>query len=234
MTERGVQLTLEFPLSAWSRFDTFVTGRNGDLIRRLEVFAAQTTFGGCLVYGPAGGGRTHLLQAVCHRHGAGAAGGGAIYLPLADPAVRPDALDGLENLDLVALDDVDHWLGGAEAERALLALYQGLEARDGRLLLSAAEPAVRLAFAFADLASRLRALPGYQVHTLPDADKAEVLKRLAGERGLKLSKAVLTFWLSRSRRNLTSLVDQLDRLDSAAMAEQRRVTVPLVKRVLGL
>lgn len=234
MTQRSAQLALRFPLSVRNRFDTFVAGTNAELIRRLEALSAQARFGGCLLYGPPGAGRTHLLQAVCHAHGEGGARGGGIYLPLTDPAVTPEALDGLEGLDLVALDDVDRWLGQADAERALLALYQGLQSRAGRLLLSAAAPAVRLPFAFADLGSRLRALPGYEVRPLPDEDKAEVLKRLAGERGLELTDPVLEFWLARSPRNLTSLVDQLDRLDVAAMAEQRRLTVPLVKRVLGL
>jgi DnaA family protein len=234
MTARGAQLALSFPLSSRARFDSFVAGPNGEVVRRLEQLMQGDTFAGCFLHGAAGVGRTHLLQAVCHHHGGAGAVGGAIYLPLADPSVTPASLEGLDTLALVALDDVDAWLGQADAELALLTLYQGLQAGGGRLLVSAGLPAIRLSFCFADLASRLRGLPTYQVQALADADKARVLKRMAQDRGLQLGPAVLNFWLARSARDLASLVDELERLDQAAMAAQRQVTVPLLKQVLGL
>jgi len=225
----GRQLALRFPLSARCHFDGFVTGGNGELVRRLESLdAGDPAFHGYLLYGPPGVGRTHLLQAACHRHGSG----GAIYLPL--PQVTPAMLEGLDTRHLVALDDVEAWLGDAAAEAALLGLYQGLVATGGRLLVSAAVPAGELQCHYPDLASRLRALAAYRVEGLDDAGKAQVLKRLAQERGLVLSQPVLDFWLTRSARDLAVLVDQLERLDAAAMAAQRRVTVPLLKQVLGL
>lgn len=229
MSSRGAQLTLKFPLSTRTRFDTFVEGSNAEVVRRLERFCEGDGFAGCLLYGNPGTGRTHLLQAACHRHGAA-----AIYLPLTDPALVPAALDGLDALDLIALDDVDAWLGQAEAELALLSLYQGLLAGGGRMLISAATRPAELTFHYADLGSRLRALPAYEVVGLGDEDKARVLVRLAEERGLRLAPAVLDFWLARSARSLPSLLGELERLDEAAMAAQRRVTVPLLKEVLGL
>jgi len=224
---RGRQLALRFPLSSRYHFDSFVAGANGELVRRLETLDAEDpAFHGYLLYGPAGVGRTHLLQAACHRHAS------AIYLPLRE--VTPAMLEGLDTRHLVALDDVEAWLGDATAEAALLGLYQGLHASGGRLLVSAAAPAVELDCHYPDLASRLRALAAYRVEALDDADKARVLARLARERGLVLSQPVLHFWLTRGTRDLAVLLEQLERLDAAAMAAQRRVTVPLLKQVLGL
>ncbi len=227
------QLGLSFPLSSRARFDSYVAGPNVEALRRVEGLSEGDGFAGCVIYGSAGSGRTHLLQAACHRRG-GRGGRAAIYVPLADPAVDPASLEGLDALALVALDDVDAWLGGAEAELALLALYQGLQTAGGRLLVSAGAAPARLTFRYQDLGSRLRALPGYEIRSLGDADKARVLRRMATERGLDLTPAVLDFWLARSARNLPSLLAELDRLDQAAMAGQRRLTVPLVKEVLGL
>jgi DnaA-homolog protein len=228
----GGQLALRFPLSSRCRFDEFVVGDNAELVRRLEELPRSGSgIAGCFLSGSTGAGRTHLLQAACHRHGGQ---GGAIYLPLADAAVVPELLDGLERLALVALDDVQHWSGDERREAALLALYQGLLAAGGWLLVSADVPAAQLRFRYADLASRLRGLPAYQVREPDDAGKALVLARVARERGLDLRSAVLEFWFARGSRNLGDLLDQLDRLDAAAMAAQRRITVPLVKEVLGL
>jgi DnaA-homolog protein len=230
------QLALQFPLSSRYRFDNYVAGDNGEVVRRLEQLPADGTgFRGSFLFGDPGAGRSHLLQAACHLHGAR---GGAIYLPLAElpaaPAPAVDLLEGLESLALVALDDVEAWVGDEHAEAALLTLYQGLLATGGCLLVSARVTAARLPFRYADLASRLRGLPAYQVRALDDAGKAEVLGRLARERGLELTAPVLDFWLARSSRQLADLLAQFEQLDAAAMVAQRRVTVPLVKEVLGL
>lgn len=240
MTTRGAQLALKFPLSSRAQFETFEVGGNAELVGRLQELADSDGFAGCLdgfvgclLYGPPGVGRSHLLQATCHRLGR-TVPGGTIYLPLGEPTLSPASLEGLDSLALVALDDVDAWLGRDDTERALLALYQGLHLAGGRLLVSAAAPATGLEFRYGDLASRLRGLPTYQVRSLDDAQKARVLRRLAAERGLDLPQPVVDFWLSRSARDLARLLDELNRLDDAAMAAQRRITVPLLKEVLGL
>lgn len=226
----GAQLALRFPPSSRATFDTFEPGANVELISRLRALDEDNgAFCGYYLFGVPGAGRSHLLQAACQRHGSG-----AIYLPLGNADVGPGLLEGLDTRRLVALDDIERWLGDADAERALLDLYQGLLTAGGRLLVSAARPAARLRFHFADLASRLRGLPAYQVQPLDDAGKARVLARLAARRGLDLSAAVVDFWLARSARDLPSLLDEFDRLDAAALAGQRRITVPLVKEVLGL
>jgi len=213
-------------------FENFEPGDNVELVRWLQGSGEQGTgLRGCYVFGPAAAGRTHLLQAACQWHGAR---GAAIYLPLSDPAVVPGVLDGLESLPLVALDDVQAWIGDADAEAALLALYQGLLGLGGRLLVSSDAAAAQLPFRYPDLASRLRGLPAYQLHPLDDAGKGRVLARLALERGLTLSDSVLEFWLARSDRDMRRLLEQFEELDRAAMVAKRRVTVPLLKQVLGL
>jgi DnaA family protein len=227
------QLVLAFPLNSRCKFEDFLIGPNAEAVEALdELGAAPGRFRACLLTGPRGVGKTHLLQAACHRYGA--LPGGAIYLPLGDPLLDPAALEGLEQCALVALDDVEAWLDEPERERALLALYQGLVARGGALLLAAEHGPAAFATCFPDLLSRLRALPVYALRPLDDAGKAAVLRRLAAARGLELTQAVLDYWLGRGARDLAALIDQFEALDTAAMVAQRRVTVPLLKDVLGL
>jgi DnaA family protein len=227
------QLVLAFPLHVRFRFDDFVVGENVEVVQSLvELGTGAGRFRGGLVTGPPDTGKTHLLQAACRLHGDRP--GGAIYLPLADPELDPALLEGLEHCALVALDDVDRWLGDAERERALLALYQGLLANGAALLVATAQGPGALAARYPDLLSRLRALPVFTLRPLDDAGRAAVLRRLAGERGLALDQGVLDFWLARGTRDLAQLIEQLDRLDAAALAEQRRLTIPLLKQVLAL
>lgn len=229
-TPPPAQLPLPFPLAGHARFDTFEVGGNVEPVGRLRALArGGAAFDGCFLHGPSGVGRSHLLQAACRE-----ARGSAMYLPLADPALAPALLEGLESRDLVALDDVGAWLGAAETEAALLNLYHGLQTAGGRLLVSARVPAAELTFHYPDLGSRLRALPAYRLRPLADADKVRLLTRLAEQRGLVLAAPVVEFWLARGARDLPTLLADLERLDQASLAEQRRLTIPLLKQVLGL
>jgi DnaA family protein len=225
-------LTLKFPLNSRYRLEDFVAGGNAEVLAALRDLGRPDRFSTCLLSGPSGSGKSHLLQATCRLRAD--APGGVIYLPLADASLEAGALEGLERCALVALDDLEAWLGDADRERALLGLYQGLLANSGALLVATRVRPGVLQTTFPDLLSRLRAFTVYTLAPLDDAGKAMVLRRLAAERGLALERAVLEFWLSRGVRDLAVLIEQLDRLDVASMAAQRRITVPLLKSALNL
>jgi DnaA family protein len=221
------QLTLPLGPGAHATFANFVAGENVELVERLK--APPVGFAALAIHGPRGCGRSHLLQATCRQHAAQP----VAYVPLAS-ARDPDRLAGLERRVLVALDDVDAWLGEAELEQALMGLYQALVANGAQLVLSASAAPAALDCRYADLASRLRAAETHRLRELDDRGKARVLAERARTRGIEVPRTVLDYWMSHSRRGLGELLADLEVLDTASLAEHRRVTVPLVKRVLGL
>lgn len=223
------QSSFRFAASERYQFDTFEAGANGELIARLQQFPHGFT--GTWIYGPAGRGKSHLLQAACQH--AVEQQGSAVYLPLGE-VVDPQALFGLESLQLVALDDLDQRLGEPEFERALMALYTGLFAAGSMLLVATSQMPTALQPGLADLASRLRALAAFEVAPLSDEDKARVLTRHAARRGLPLSSETLSYWLRRGPRDLRRLLEDLDLLVDDALGEQSGVTIATVKRVLQL
>ena len=231
MTDRGGQLAFPLKLEGLKHFDNFHTGANMELVARLEALVAAAGTLGYWLWGQAGRGRSHLLQASCQH--AEHRGYRAIYVPLELLPLDPLVLDGLE-ADLFAVDDVDVWLGDEVLETNLMALYQRCLETGARLLLSAEVSAQRSDFALADLASRLRALAGFEVLAPDDEGLKVVLAGAAARQGLELTPGVLDYWLHRSARSLPTLLDQLETLDARALAEQRRVTIPLIKEVLAL
>ncbi|NIN59158.1 MAG: hypothetical protein GTN56_04925 [Xanthomonadales bacterium] len=80
----------------------------------------------------------------------------------------------------------------------------------------------------------MSSLTAYEVRPLDDEAKSRLLRRVAKERGLELSDAVLGYWLSRSHRSVRRLLDDLDAIDAEALRAQRIVTIPLLKDALGL
>jgi DnaA family protein len=59
------------------------------------------------------------------------------------------------------------------------------------------------------------------------------MTRRAEQRGYRLGDNVVEYWLRRGPRGIDQLLADLDRLDQATLEQQRLLTVPLLKSVLG-
>ena len=117
------QLALPLALAPHARFATFFAGANAALLAHVKTMGERGTGESVWVWGAAGSGRSHLLQAACAEREARS----AIYLPLGEhDSLQPEMLDGLEHLELVALDDVDRVAASGEWNRALFRLINTL------------------------------------------------------------------------------------------------------------
>lgn len=214
-------------------FEDYLPGDNAQTLGALRHALARLDETLIYLWGSSGSGLTHLLQASVHD--LQAQGLESLYLPLADCLdYGPAALEGLDELPVLALDDLDRIAGLPEWEEALFHLFNRM--RDsGRVLLvtshtSPLNPAVDLP----DLASRLSW--GLTFHFLPltDDQKTDWLIWKARRRGLTMEPDVAAFLINRAARSMTALVDAFERLDHGSLARQRRLTIPFVKSELGL
>jgi DnaA family protein len=167
------------------------------------------------------------LQAVCalDEHGAYLTGTTVSQWP-------PGALEGFERFARVCIDDVHLVLGDRDREVALFHLYNRLQDRGGVLIVAAPEPPVAFDFALPDLGSRLRASVSLRVDNLDDDGAIAALKLRAGCRGFEMPGATARYLLRHYQRDMGSLCRLLDRLDTASLAAQRRLTVQFVKTIL--
>lgn len=85
----------------------------------------------------------------------------------------------------------------------------------------------------ADLGSRFARLPVFQVQKLDDDERVAALQLRSRHRGLELPDESARFLLTRSKRDMASLYELLDRLDIEALRAKRRLTVPFVRGVLA-
>jgi DnaA family protein len=226
------QLPLGVQLGVSLRFETFHTGANAEAVEALKRLASGDSRAPVWIFGPAGAGKTHLLQAGCAL--AGSQQRTAAYLPLAALAPEgPAFLDGLEQLDLVALDDLDAVAGNAGWERGLFMLYNALAEHRGQLVLAAMAAPAALGIQLPDLASRLAASEVHRLQPLSETEQAEALRRRASHRGLELPEETLGFLTRRAPRDFATLCRMLDQLDTESLAAQRKLTIPFVREWLG-
>ena len=184
------------------------------------------------IWGPAGVGRSHLLQAACLR--VEERGGRALYLPLAELAERgPQLLDNVEFCPLLCLDDIQAVAGQRHWEEALFHAFNRLRDAGKQLLIAANAAPRELGVELPDLQSRLSLALVFQLHELSDDDKLRALQLRASRRGLRLPDDVGRFILARSVRSMTVLFDTLEQLDHASLQAQRKLTIPFLKEALG-
>ena len=225
------QLPLGVQLGVSMRFETYHEGANGAALAGLRQLVRETGQSPMWIHGPPGVGKTHLLQACCAL--AGQCGLTAAYLPLAAAKdLAPGQLAGLEQVGLVALDDVDAIAGHAAWEQALFTFYNELLDQGGRLACSAQLPPAGVSFRLPDLASRLSACIVHRLAPIAERDQGLALRRRAEHRGLELPDDTLSYLTRRAPRDFAALCRLLDELDTESLAAQRRLTVPFVRQVL--
>lgn len=222
------QLTLEMALKQHNTFERWLVGPNQELVFLLGQLGQPPVEKGLYIWGPAGSGKTHVLQAHCRDRAE--AGKRVMYLPLT--GLEPSCLNDMEQLSLLVLDDVDHVFGDRAWEQALCQLYNQLSPMSA-LIMAATEPVALAGIVLPDLRSRLTSLLAYQLQALDDVDKRTVLKTQALDRGLELSDQVCDYLFNHYSRSLSDQLAILGRLDQASLSHQRRLTIPFVKSVLA-
>lgn len=228
------QIPLGFHFNNELTLDTFVAGPNAEALAALRQLAAGGEQRFIYLWGGAHAGKSHLLQAlslIFARQDRAIA-----LIPLGAGEQYPaQILEGLERLSLVCIDDIDAIAGGAQQqawEESLFHLFNRMRDRGTPLVVSASSPPARLDVQLPDLKSRLGWGLTLQLHPLSDTQKIQAMQKRAQRRGMELSDEVGRYLLSRCNRDLGNLMALLNTLDHASLAEQRRLTVPFVKRTL--
>ncbi|SFK27269.1 regulatory inactivation of DnaA Hda protein [Marinobacter persicus] len=229
----AAQMALGVKLRDDARFDNFHGSRNREVATRLERVCQQPDGLPVVVLcGDSDTGKSHLLQAVCHR--AEQLGQGAVCISLEElMPFGPEALAGLENHAIVCLDDLGLIAGNGAWEEAVFHLYNRILDRDGLLVVSMADVPGTVPFELADLGSRLAHGLVLQLRVYRDEDRTGILKARAEQRGMVLSDDVASFIMRRAPRRLGDLLAILDTLDENSLQAQRRLTIPFVKSVMG-
>jgi DnaA family protein len=212
------QIPLAIGPEPLATFDTFVTGANAGAVAHLRALASQP---GAPVYlwGASGCGKTHLLHALAHEV---QERGGRVAWFDTDRALPWSADDAA----LVVLDGCEGY--DAPRQQAAFALF--VQAQGIQIAAAGTLPPVDLPLRD-DLRTRLAWGHVFALEPLGEADARAALRREADRRGVFLSDEVMGYLLTRFSRDLKHLMQLLDRLDEFALAEQRTITVPLLKKM---
>ena len=232
------QLPLGFEPGELFTFDSFVAGKNSVAVGLARQMAASGYSGSAeseqqlYIWGEPGMGKSHLLQASCNL--AAKNQRTVCYLTQDEILDQPtDIFDGLEQIELVCLDDIETWLVDATWEIALFDLINRMRENSSCLMLASSRSPDEDFVKLPDLRSRLAWGPVFHLQDISDKEKYQALSYRARQNGLELPENVADYLMKRYPRDMFGLFERLSVLDKASMAMQRRLTIPLVKSVFS-
>jgi DnaA-homolog protein len=219
------QLLLDLGAAKPQTLESFVTGQNSELLQLLRAFSQRDSAAPgdrfAYLWGEAGAGKSHLLQAL-------AASGRSRYIAADAP---DEAFRFTPDVSLYLVDDADRL--SADRQVSIFNLFNQARENGGWMVTAGSLPPAGLALR-EDLRTRLGWGLIYQVHGLTDEEKIAALTRTAANRGLTLSPGVLPYLITHFRRDMQSLSAMLNALDQYSLETQRPITLPLLRELLQL
>ncbi len=227
------QLALAIQLNDEATLDDFCWTNNILIKSQLEMMFCHQGERLLYLWGNTGSGKSHLLQACCQEISSPHS---AVFLPLSLlKEWGPESIEGVEEQDLICIDDIDAIAGDSQWEEALFHLYNRIKDNEhSQLIISGKLPPAAVPIKLPDLRSRLGWGLVMQVNELNDEDKINSLQHHAKKRGFDFPTTVGQFLLSRCSRNMHDLNQLLNHLDQASLAAQRKITIPFVKTTLQI
>jgi chromosomal replication initiation ATPase DnaA len=217
------QLVLDLPFrAAMGRDDFFVSEANAAAVAGLDVWR-DWPGAKMLLTGPEGSGKTHLAH---------------VFAAQAEARIiAADALPGLDPADTaeapaLVIEDADRIAGDAAAEEALFHLHNAAASRSTPVLLTARGPARHWGLRLPDLQSRMEQAGQLTLAAPDDALLTAVLVKLAADRQLALTPALLTYILPRIDRSLAFAQRFVAELDAEALASKQKPGTKHAKAVL--
>ncbi len=165
-----------------------------------------------LLYGPAGSGKSHLVEIWRAESGAEALRAAELTIESAEDSIARGAL---------AIEDLH---GGPFDEAVLFHVLNLAVERKAALLLTSRLPAAALPLTLPDLASRLRAAQPLELAAPDDDLLRRVLTKLFADRQLMIDRSVVDFIVARMERSFDAASRIVEQLDREALAEARPIT----------
>ena len=226
------QIALDIGLVTGPTLANYFAGPNADVLGHLQLWV-----GGSLgataalwrspvptyLWGQSGSGKTHLLKGVREALREQGASVGWLDASMLEPPEFSDSWSA------ILLDEV-HLYTAVQQHAAFNWFVNAQSAQ--RWVLGAGEvPPADLKLRD-DLKSRLSWGHVFGLKVLSEPERRAVLRQAADDRGVFLGDEVMDFMLTRFSRDLGSLMELLELLDSYALRAKRAITLPLVKKMM--
>lgn len=201
-----------------------------DGVRQLHI----GLFSQLYLYGEEDTGKTHLLSAICESFRE--IDKSVIYLSLKDLLnTDPMILSSLENMQVIAIDDIDCVEGNLAWQEAIFHLINLSYEHGNTLIFASHKPVVQLDFALKDLVSRLAKSPTFQLPTGHDRlDRQWILHSVLQRRNWHFDSRIIEHLLDKGPSRVGAMLDIVSLLQPVFSNMGRQITKAKINEATDL
>ena len=173
-------------------------------------------------------GKSYLLQAICNDFSN--SNNSSIYIPMHEAInFDPSLLEGVSELNLICIDDVDLINKRREWEIALFNLINECYEKECLLLLSGS---INKLEAIPDLVSRIKKMEILRLEAINDDELLEATQAISKNLNIKISEKNLNYLMNNSRRDIKTIFRTLSQLEKESLERKKSIGLNLIKEVI--
>jgi len=233
-------------LNAKYSFESFVTGPSNRFAQAAALSVAETparSYNPLFVYGSAGLGKTHLLQAIAHYVNKNYPSYRVRYI--STETLLNEFIDAIRNnkqaefkrryreIDVLLVDDVQFMEGKEQLQEEFFHTFNTLHEANRQIVLSSDRPPDAVATLEDRLRSRFKMGLVTDIQPPDFETRLAILRKKAEQGNTPIPNSVLEFIVTHVTNNIRELEGALNRVTAYASLNQTELTIEDAERVLG-
>ena len=224
------QLALQIQINERASLKNFFVSKNNNkTIQILKNILLNSNNGVQIFIDDLGSnGKSYLLQAICNDFSNSS--NSSIYIPMQEAInLDPSILEGVSELNLICIDDVDLINKRREWELALFNLINECYEKDCFLLLSGS---VNKLEAIPDLVTRIKKMETLRLEAINDDELLEATQAISKNLNIEISDKNMNYLINNSKRDIKTIFRTLSQLEKESLERKKSIGLNLIKEVI--
>ena len=224
------QLALQIQINERASLNNFfISKKNNKSIKILKNILLGSDKGVQIFIDDLGSnGKSYLLQAICNDFSN--SNNSSIYIPMQEAInLDPSILEGVSELNLICIDDIDLINKRRDWEIALFNLINECYEKECFLLLSGS---INKLEAIPDLVSRRKKMETLRLEAINDDELFEATKAISKNLKIEISDKNMNYLINNSKRDIKTVFRTLSQLEKESLERKKSIGLNLIKEVI--
>ena len=224
------QLALQIQINERASLNNFfVSKKNNKTVQILKNILLGSDKGVQIFIDDLGSnGKSYLLQAICNDFSN--SNNSSIYIPMQEAInLDPSILEGVSELNLICIDDIDLINKRRDWEIALFNLINECYEKECFLLLSGS---INKLEAIPDLVSRIKKMETLRLEAINDDELLEATKAISKNLNIEISDKNMNYLINNSKRDIKTIFRTLSQLEKESLERKKSIGLNLIKEVI--
>ena len=224
------QLALQIQINERASLDNFfVSKNNNQTIQILKNILLSSNQGAQIFIDDLGSnGKSYLLQAICNDFSN--SNNSSIYIPMQETInFDPSILEGISELNLICIDDIDLINKRREWEIPLFNLINECYEKECFLILSGNINKLK---AIPDLISRIKKMETLRLEAINDDELMKATQAISKNLNIEISDKNMNYLINNSKRDIKTIFRTLSQLEKESLERKKSIGLNLIKEVI--